>query len=118
MSTATLSRPFQSAAEHHDSLLLRLLQPAPRVDLISTWHPERSLVEAHVSERYLQSYQAQVDQFLPWLLRLECLGNISGVAPRAQIIAYKVCGSVPGTASCFGSDSVAAVEQAAGGGVP
>ncbi|GJM42036.1 MAG: peptidase S8 [Ardenticatenaceae bacterium] len=40
------------------------------------------------------------------------LGTISGVAPRAQIIAYKVCGSVPGTASCFGSDSVAAVEQA------
>ncbi|MCP4417789.1 MAG: S8 family serine peptidase [Chloroflexi bacterium] len=40
------------------------------------------------------------------------LGIISGVAPRAQIIAYKVCGSVPGTASCYGSDSVAAIEQA------
>ncbi|MBK8902721.1 MAG: S8 family serine peptidase [Anaerolineaceae bacterium] len=40
------------------------------------------------------------------------MGLISGVAPRAQIIAYKVCGSVPGTSSCFGSDSVAAVEQA------
>lgn len=40
------------------------------------------------------------------------LGIISGVAPRAQIIAYKVCGSVPGTSSCYGSDSVAAVEQA------
>ena len=40
------------------------------------------------------------------------LGIISGVAPRAQIIAYKVCGSVPGTSSCFSSDSAAAVEQA------
>lgn len=40
------------------------------------------------------------------------LGVISGMAPRAQIIAYKVCGSVPGTSSCFSSDSVAAVEQA------
>ena len=41
------------------------------------------------------------------------LGVISGVAPRASnVIAYKVCGSVPGTASCFGSDTVAAVEQA------
>jgi hypothetical protein len=41
------------------------------------------------------------------------LGTISGVAPRAQVIAYKVCGSVPGfTSSCFSSDTVAAVEQA------
>ncbi|MFZ1397424.1 MAG: S8 family serine peptidase [Candidatus Promineifilaceae bacterium] len=46
------------------------------------------------------------------------LGIISGVAPRAQIIAYKVCGSVPGnTSSCFASDSVAAVEQAIKDGV-
>ena len=36
------------------------------------------------------------------------LGLISGVAPRAQVIAYKVCG----LDGCFGSDSAAAVEQA------
>jgi hypothetical protein len=36
------------------------------------------------------------------------LGTISGVAPRAQVIAYKVCG----LEGCFGSDSAAAVEQA------
>ncbi len=35
------------------------------------------------------------------------LGTISGIAPRAQIIAYKVCGEL----GCFSSDSAAAVEQ-------
>lgn len=36
------------------------------------------------------------------------LGTVSGVAPRAQIIAYKVCG----LQGCFSSDAVAAIEQA------
>jgi uncharacterized repeat protein (TIGR01451 family) len=35
-------------------------------------------------------------------------GTISGIAPRAHVIAYKVCGDL----GCFQSDSVAAVEQA------
>lgn len=36
------------------------------------------------------------------------MGVISGVAPRAQVIAYKVCG----LEGCYSSDSAAAVEQA------
>ena len=35
-------------------------------------------------------------------------GTVSGIAPRAHVIAYKVCGEE----GCFGSDSAAAVEQA------
>ncbi len=35
------------------------------------------------------------------------LGNVSGVAPHAHIIAYKVCAP-----SCFGSDIASAIEQA------
>lgn len=35
-------------------------------------------------------------------------GLVSGVAPRAHVIAYRVCGD----AGCYQSDSVAAVEQA------
>ncbi len=35
-------------------------------------------------------------------------GTVSGVAPRAHVIAYRVCGDV----GCFQSDSAAAVEQA------
>jgi uncharacterized repeat protein (TIGR01451 family) len=35
-------------------------------------------------------------------------GTISGVAPRARVAMYKVCGA----AGCYGSDSAAAVQQA------
>lgn len=35
-------------------------------------------------------------------------GSVSGIAPRAHVIAYRVCGD----SGCFQSDSVAAVEQA------
>lgn len=40
-------------------------------------------------------------------------GTISGIAPRASIIAYKVCGD----AGCYTSDSAAAVQQAIRDGV-
>ena len=36
------------------------------------------------------------------------MGTISGLAPQAQVIAYKVCGQ----AGCYASDALAAIEQA------
>jgi hypothetical protein len=37
-------------------------------------------------------------------------GAVSGIAPRARVVAYKVCGGPTG--SCYASDSAAAVQQA------
>lgn len=46
-------------------------------------------------------------------------GNITGMAPRARIAAYKVCwdDGDPNTGDCFTSDSVAAIDQAVADGV-
>ena len=44
-------------------------------------------------------------------------GHISGIAPRAQIAAYKACWHIDGDGSCFTSDSVAAIDQAVADGV-
>jgi hypothetical protein len=45
-------------------------------------------------------------------------GTISGIAPRARIAAYKVCwADQPTGGGCFGSDSVAAIDQAVADGV-
>jgi subtilisin family serine protease len=45
-------------------------------------------------------------------------GSISGIAPRARIATYKVCwADEPTGGGCFGSDSVAAIDQAVADGV-
>jgi hypothetical protein len=79
MSAAALT-PATEVQGEHDSLLSRLLNPAPRVELVDQRHPQRDRVEGHVTERYQAAFGATVDQFSPFLLTLECLGNISGVA--------------------------------------
>jgi len=46
------------------------------------------------------------------------LGSINGMAPRARIAVYKVCwADTPSGGGCFGSDSVAAIDQAVADGV-
>jgi subtilisin family serine protease len=45
------------------------------------------------------------------------LGTASGMAPHARVAAYKVCWGRGGEGGCFGSDSVAAIDQAVADGV-
>lgn len=47
----------------------------------------------------------------------EDLGSVSGIAPRARIATYKTCWQTPDGGSCFGSDSIAAIDQAVADGV-
>ena len=44
-------------------------------------------------------------------------GNVSGIAPRARIAAYKVCWETGAGGTCATSDSVAAIDQAVADGV-
>ncbi len=44
-------------------------------------------------------------------------GTVSGIAPRARISTYKVCWGRGTDGGCFGSDSVAAIDQAVADGV-
>lgn len=44
-------------------------------------------------------------------------GEMSGIAPRARIASYKVCWGIAPEGGCFGSDSVAAIDQAVADGV-
>ncbi|NNC39193.1 MAG: S8 family peptidase [Acidimicrobiia bacterium] len=44
-------------------------------------------------------------------------GETNGIAPRARIAAYKVCWGISPEGGCFGSDSVAAIDQAVADGV-
>jgi len=59
---------------------MRLLSPAPRVCLTGPLDSGRQQVEGYIARRYLGAFGAQVDSFMPWLLTLECLDTLTGVA--------------------------------------
>lgn len=77
---ATEPGPEKPVPANRDSLLRRFLTPTPQFDLAGADSPERQELETFVAGRYQTAYQAEVSQFLPWLLSMRCLGTISGVA--------------------------------------
>jgi subtilisin family serine protease len=54
---------------------------------------------------------------VPAVIGTTSLGEISGVAPRARLAVYKSCWGTGDEGGCFGSDSVAAIDQAVADGV-
>lgn len=77
--TSHASVPTEAAA-HRESLLRRVLTPAPVFELAGPDAPDRAQAEALVTEKFAAAWQARVTHFLPWLLSMHCLGHCSGVA--------------------------------------
>ena len=81
MTTQTLAAPVDQAAFTERSLLLeKFLNPMPEFRLNASHTEEATPVRDCVRERYQAAYHAEVRHFLPWLLSMQCLGQVSGVA--------------------------------------
>jgi hypothetical protein len=78
---------LQSPGIDRDALLLKLLSPAPHVQLVGPADPGRISVENYIRQRYQISYQAHVNNFCPWLIDMQCLGEHSGAAGLRQAAA-------------------------------
>lgn len=65
------------AAKRVDSSFRRLLNPAPELRLHGITSSERSGVECYISSRFKKVHQANITEFMPWLLTTECLGSTS-----------------------------------------
>jgi hypothetical protein len=63
-----------------ESVLAQLLTPHPRFDLITSKASKRTEVETFIALRFKKIYGANIHEFMPTLLSMRCLGNLSGVA--------------------------------------
>jgi hypothetical protein len=82
---------LQQPLVNRDAALLKLLNPAPQMQLVGPADAGRAAVENYVRERYQTFYQATVSNFCPWLVSLQCLGENSGAAglrPAASTPLY------------------------------
>ncbi|MEY4642904.1 MAG: hypothetical protein RLZZ227_2898 [Pseudomonadota bacterium] len=71
---------YTDPSADRDTLLRRMLTPAPLFELIGPHDRQRAAVEAIVAEKFQAAWQANVTHFLPWLLSMQCLGHCSAVA--------------------------------------
>lgn len=56
-----------------NTLLRKMLNPAPGVELIGPGDSQRIWIEAMIAEKFRGAWQAEVTHFLPWLLALNCM---------------------------------------------
>lgn len=80
-----ISQPFNleddsDGSAPHAALVQRFLNPLPEFNLLSVRDEGRNAAKQLVRERYEEAYGAEVAHFMPWLLTMQCLGHLSGVA--------------------------------------
>jgi hypothetical protein len=65
----------------------RLLRLTPKFQLLDQSSEQRGLAEACIRDKFFAAYGAEVQEYLPLLLSMQCAGKISGVtgiAPAGQ----------------------------------
>jgi hypothetical protein len=81
MTSTTLNASVHAdTAVNRDTLLRRMLTPAPVFELAGPDDSQRPQVEAMVAEKFQSAWQARITHFLPWLMSMHCLGHCSAVA--------------------------------------
>lgn len=86
MHTLSLSPAPAAIADNGSQLLARLLGNGPELVLINQHHAGRRLAEQYIADKFRQEHHASIDQFMPQLLTLNCLGLFSaavGLKPAA-----------------------------------
>lgn len=80
MATDTPSCLSQDFPSRHEALLARVLIPLPVFDCAFPQQPCREAVEQYVADHFASVFGARIQEFMPVLLSLSCLGRLSGVA--------------------------------------
>lgn len=80
MTTSVMTAPPDAAMQRRISLFNKILSPAPEFELSHRSDENRFEVEHFISQKFQQSYAADIHEFFPELLCMRCFGNISGTA--------------------------------------
>lgn len=78
--TATQTPDVSNQTRIVESILAKLLSPRPEFEFVSSGSLQREEVEGYVSKKFKAAYGANIHEFMPSLLSMRCLGNLSGVA--------------------------------------
>jgi hypothetical protein len=63
-----------------DRVLARLLSPKPLFTLHTPYSNDRAAVEGYISSQFAEHYDAQLTEFMPQLISMQCQGRFSAAA--------------------------------------
>jgi hypothetical protein len=80
MTTGTFDTAFTLGEQRRNSLLSKLLSPAPDFSLSLRNSPEREEVERFIHDSFEDSFAANLQAYSPAILTMRCFDHISGTA--------------------------------------
>ena len=78
--TETQAMPQQLSSNTDRASFKRLIRLTPEFQIIDQHHNYRDEVQSYIQEKFQQSYGAVVNEFLDYLLSMNCPAGLSGVA--------------------------------------